>query len=340
MPTEVGKPTEVGQLTEVGQRTENGMPIKAATGLPADAETRVAVAVRDLAADASVEVVPRQVADVRIADHFPPGTDVYVPFPPNANWSDTVAACRSLVAAGMNPVAHLTARSISTAAELRSRLARLAEVKVDRLLLVAGDGSQPAGSYSDTMDVLESGFLAEYGFDRLGIAAHPEGHPQAKPADLERALARKMEYAAASGASMWIVTQFVFAPEPVIVWLERMRAVNCPLPIRVGLAGPVRLSTLLKFAARCGVRASARMVNRRRGVVRLVGNYAPDAVTEALACHRAEAHASPLCGIHLFTFGGVAGTSRWLRAKAGAGGRSAERGSNVNLRLLGDGHGR
>ena len=325
--------------TKVGKLTEGGIPAKAGPGLPADSETPVSVAVRDLAAGASVEVVPRQLANAPIADHLPSGTDVYVPFPPNANWSDTVAACESLVAAGMNPVAHLTARSIPTAAELRSRLARLAEVKVDRLLLIAGDGSQPAGPYRDTLDVLESGFLAEHGFDRLGIAAHPDGHPQAKPADLERALARKMEYAAASGANMWIVTQFVFAPEPVIVWLGRMRAINCPLPIRVGLAGPVPLSTLLKFAARCGVRASARMVNRRRGVVRLLGNYAPDAVAEALACHRAEAHASTLCGIHLFTFGGIAGTARWLCAKA-AGGRRAERGSNMNLRLLGDDHGR
>ena len=306
-----------------------------------DAESPVAFAVRDLAAGASVEVVPRQLAKCW---HRGPFSARHGRLRPFSAQRELVRHGRRvsdrLVAAGMNPVAHLTARSISTAAELRSRLARLAEVEVDRLLLVAGDGSQPAGPYRDTLDVLESGFLAEYGFDGLGIAAHPEGHPQAKPADLERALARKMEYAAASGANMWIVTQFVFAPKPVIAWLERMRAANCPLPIRVGLAGPVPLSTLLKFAARCGVRASARMVNRRRGVVRLLGNYAPDAVAEALARHRAEAHASPLCGIHLFTFGGIAGTSRWLRAKAGTGGPSAERGPDMNLRVLGDDHGR
>ena len=268
----------------------------------------------DLAQNASIELAPRGLSSNAVAEHFPAGCELYVPFPSNATWRETVAACRILLTAGTRPVPHLTARSIGGVVELRARLAQLEDTGVDRLLLVAGDDDHAAGPYRDTPDVLESGLLAEYGFDRLGVAAHPEGHPQAKPADLERALARKMEYAAATGAEMWIVTQFAFASAAVIAWLEHLMAVDHPLPVRVGLAGPARRATLLAFAARCGVRVSARMVSRHRGIVRLLGNYAPDNVVQALARHRVANPATPFDGIHLFAFGGMQASSRWLRA--------------------------
>lgn len=262
---------------------------------------------------ASVEAMPKQLAALDVADVLPSGTRVYVPYPPDARWDDTVAACRSLRDSCMCPVPHLTARSVRDARELRSRLTRLAEAGVDRLLLIAGDGEHPAGRYRNSLDVLESGLLAEHGFDRLGIAAHPEGHPLVEPADLERALARKLEYAAAVGASMWIVTQFGFAPESSIAWLDDLRARRFPLRVRVGIAGPARLSTLLAFAARCGVRTSARLVARRPGVLRLAGRYAPDPIVAGLARHAAETPDALLGGIHLFAFGGLRETVRWLR---------------------------
>ena len=277
-------------------------------------DASIGTVVAELARAASVEVMPRQVAALDIADWLPAGTHVYVPSPPGAHWTDTVDACRGLRATGMCPVPHLTARSVPDAEALHARLAQLAETGVDRLLLIAGDGDKPAGRYRDTLDVLESGLLAEYGFDWLGIAAHPEGHPHARPADLERALARKLEYAAAFGASMWIVTQFGFAPAATVAWLNGLSAEG--VSVRAGVAGPARLATLLAFAARCGVRASARLVARRPSALRLAGRYAPDAVLEALACHASQSPATPLRGIHVFAFGGLKETSRWLRAAA------------------------
>ena len=282
------------------------------------AQTDVEATVRELARTASVEVPARQLAAIDVSDYLASGTEVYVPYPPGAEWRDTVAACVRLRRAGMQPVPHLVARTVVDANELRRRLVQLAEAGVERLFLVAGDSPRPVGRYRDTLDVLESGLLVDYGFRRLGVAAHPEGHPQAKPADLERALARKAEYAATQGISMWIVTQFAFASAATVAWLDQCRARRFPLPIRVGVAGPARLSTLLAFAARCGVRASARMAVRRRGALRLLGHYAPDAILGGLAHHRTDVPDTPLCGIHVFTFGGIARTSAWLRAGAAA----------------------
>lgn len=320
MPTKVGEPTKVGPLT-----------VRPGIVPPVACPDAIATTVRELARNASVEVLPRQIAAVELSSCLPANTAVYVPYPPGAAWRDTVAACRRLRSASMCPVPHLTARSLRDATDLRARLTQLAEAGVDRLLLVAGDGDRPVGRYRDTLDVLESGLLVEHGFDRLGFAAHPEGHPLVEPADLERALARKVEYAAAQGASMWIVTQFGFAPAATAAWLERLGA-GFPLGIRVGLAGPARLSTLVGFAAKCGVRTTARLVARRPGTVRLLGRYAPDEFVHGLACHAVEVPDSPLCGIHLFGFGGIRATSRWLRAVAGAAPRSLHQ-------LFGEQHG-
>lgn len=309
----------------------------------------VAATVRELARSASVEVLPRQLATVDVNAYLPPGTAVYLPFPPGGLWQDTVAACRCLGAARMCPVPHLAARSVRDAGDLRARLAQLAEAGVDRLMLVAGDGDRPVGRYRDSLDVIESGLLAEHGFDRLGVAAHPEGHPRVAPAELERALARKVEYAAAQGASMWIVTQFGFAPAATSAWLMRLGALRFPLGIRVGMAGPVRLSTLLGFAAKCGVRTTARFASRRPGAVRLIGRYAPDEFVQELAWHAVDVPDSPLSGIHLFGFGGIRETSRWLRAVAGERRWGAGPANGVprvaicdapEHRLLGERHGR
>lgn len=116
---------------------------------------------------------------------------------------------------------------------------------------------------------------------------------------------------------MWIVTQFGFAPAATAAWLSALGAAGFPLAVRVGMAGPARLSTLLGFAAKCGVRTTARFVTRRPGAVRLFNRYAPDEFVADLAGHVVETPDSPLSGIHLFGFGGIRETSRWLRAVSG-----------------------
>ena len=270
---------------------------------------------RELVRNASAELSPRQLASTGpLTDYLSRGTRVYIPSIPGARWSESVAACRRLSAEGMRPVPHLPARLLRSSGELDDRLGELAEASVGDLLLVAGDHTHAAGPYHDTLDVLESGKLIEHGFRRLGVTAYPEGHPLAPRAELEAALARKIAYANATDTEMWIVTQFTFASAPAIAWLATMRNRSCPLPVYIGLPGPARLRTLLAFAARCGVSASARMLTRQPRVIRLLRNWTPDDVLQGLARYRVESPGTTLAGIHLFTFGGLPRTSRWLRA--------------------------
>lgn len=281
---------------------------------------------QELAVGASVEVMPRQLpATDALARLLPRGATVYVPFPPKARRGQTIEACARLLQAGMQPVAHLPARSLEGPRELASWLTGLADAGVDSLMLVAGDGT-PKGPFPDTLGVLDSGLLAEFGFRRLGVTAYPEGHPTIAGDALERALWYKAEYAAETGTEMWVVTQFVFSPEPALAWLRKLRDVGPRLPVRIGMPGPAKASTLLAYAARCGVGVSAKALSRRPAVARMLGGWSPNAVVRGLARERAGDAKTPLAGIHLFAFGGLTAAAEWLRRQRRVGGQEPEGG--------------
>jgi methylenetetrahydrofolate reductase (NADPH) len=82
--------------------------------------------------------------------------------------------------------------------------------------------------------------------------------------------------------------------------------------VRVGLAGPTSLSSLMRYASRCGVRSSAHALARRSGLMRQMFAMAtPDDLIRALT------EAAPVGVVpHFFSFGGIAATSRWARAVA------------------------
>ena len=69
---------------------------------------------------------------------------------------------------------------------------------------------------------------------------------------------------------MAIVTQFCFEPDPVIAWVDKLAALGITLPVHIGIAGPAKLQTLVKFAIACGVGPSLRVLQRRaRDVTKL-----------------------------------------------------------------------
>jgi methylenetetrahydrofolate reductase (NADPH) len=266
-----------------------------------------AAASRQLVRGFSIEATPRQLAAAGpLTDLLPPGTEIYVPYLPRSAPGETVRACRQLTAEGFRPVPHVSARAMVTRAKLDLHLARLAEAGASMLLLIAGDRRRPAGPFRSTLDVLETGLLRAHGFNGVGVAGHPEGHPAADEPTLMRALHAKSAYARDTGSTLWVVTQFTFSAAPVIAWLHRIRSEGIDLPVRIGLPGPARPQTLLRYALQCGVGASSRMLTRRPdAVTRLLGRWTPDTMLPSLADHRAASAASTIAGIHVFPFGGL-----------------------------------
>ena len=107
---------------------------------------------------------------------------------------------------------------------------------------------------------------------------------RALPSDvLDRALQAKIEAAEQSGLRLHIVTQFSFDAAAIIRWVTRLREFGCEQPVRIGMAGPTNLTSLLRYAQRCGVKASAAGVTRNAGLVKhLFGVTAPDGIIRAL----------------------------------------------------------
>jgi len=181
-------------------------------------------------------------------------------------------------------------------------------------LVIAGDRDKPAGTFLSALEVIDSGLLQRHGIVEIGISGYPDGHPRIATHDLERALTAKIAAANATGLAVHIVTQFCFDAAPILAWIVRLRAFGIEEPVRIGLAGPTNLATLLRFAQRCGVKASAQALARQAGLVRqLFSMTTPDGLVRTLA----EAHAAARLGevaLHLFSFGGPTATARWADA--------------------------
>jgi methylenetetrahydrofolate reductase (NADPH) len=297
---------------------------------PNDLAARVAA----LAKGYSLEVSSRSARDLDAClTHLEKGSDVYINFIAGDDLGAKVRCAAALGASGFRPVPHLGARHLKNVAQFDDLLARLAgEAGVDRALLIGGDASAPAGPFDSSLAVLASGLLAKHGFRAAGFAGYPEGHPRIAEPVLKRALADKLACAAQEGIEPFIVTQFCFEPAAVAAWLAALRREGVGAPVRIGLAGPANVATLVRFAIRCGVTNSIRaLTGRADRFLRLVSDSAPDGLVRGLA-ESDPALLAGVAGLHFFPFGGVAKTARWANAlKRGRFRANASGGLDVEL---------
>lgn len=278
-----------------------------------------------LLAGASIEVMPRTAAKLdRIAGLLAPGSQVYVAHIAGTPIADMVATAARLRAEGMEPIPHFPARLIADHATLRDWIARYrGEADIGAALVLAGGIAQPAGIFSDSMQLLDTGMFADAGISRLHVAGHPEGNRDIDPAGGEaRAMAAllwKQEHARSAGAEMTIVTQFAFEVAPVLAWAARLRSAGIGLPVHIGAAGPARLQTMIRFAIACGVGPSLRVLQRRaRDVTKLATAFEPTAFLTDLARHKAADPTLAIERVHLFPLGGIVATTDWMRAHGSA----------------------
>lgn len=285
-------------------------PAAAAPGSPLDPSAA-------FPAPPSLEVMPRTAA--RIDDFrklLPAGTRIYLAHIDGTDIADLVATARRLAAEGFRVVPHLPARSLPDREKLADLLARYrGEAGVCEALVLGGGRAAPVGAFAAAGDLLRTGLLDS--FVRIDIAGHPEGNRDIDPhGGGERAmtaLREKAEFAAARGIEMTILTQFAFAADPVLDWAEALEPNGIALPVHVGIAGPARLQTLIRYAISCGVGASLGILQRRaRDVTRLVRPFEPDDLVRDLARARSTGRARNIAGLHVFPLGGVEAAAGWL----------------------------
>jgi methylenetetrahydrofolate reductase (NADPH) len=271
----------------------------------------------------SLEATRPNAGDIAaLATVLPARAEVYLSAVPTRDPAEQIDAAVRLHAAGFTPVPHLAVRNFPNTASLDAFLARLAgDAGVRRVLVIGGDRDQPAGAFRSAIEAIDSGVLQRHGICAIGIAGYPDGHARLSQQELDRALLEKLEIAAQLGLSAHIVTQFCFDAKSIVAWIGRLRDFGVEHPVKIGLAGPTNLATLLRYARRCGVRASAQGLARQAGLARhLFGMSTPDGLLRALADAHAAGHLGEVAP-HFFSFGGIAATARW--ASAAAAGRIA-----------------
>lgn len=262
----------------------------------------------------SVETTPGaadKIPDYRA--HLGPGTRVFITFLAGSDFDGTIATAVRLRREGFEPVPHLAARSIPDRRFLERNLRRLVdEAGVQEVLAIAGAVAEPLGEFSDSMQMLETGLLDQFGIHRIGVAGHPEGSPDISDGAVNRAAAWKNAFAQRSDAKLYVVTQFCFEAEPIIAWEQRLRAAGIRLPLHIGLPGLATIKSLLSHAKACGVGPSMSFLARQaRNVTRLLTVSAPDRLVCALAAHRASTPDCLIAGTHMYPLGGLKKSARW-----------------------------
>jgi methylenetetrahydrofolate reductase (NADPH) len=267
----------------------------------------------DLKHFASIEILPTQVIKAPpLSELFAEGTEIYLPLLRGDDLNLSVTAAKKILGERMVATPHLAARSVPGASQLDEWLHELAEAGCNRLMLIAGDPLTHQGPYRDTLDVLSSGLLEKHGFIYLGVAAHPDGHVHASESDVRSALEIKKTYAREKNVHMWVVTQFVFDMTNFAKWLDEWQEAFDFLPLHVGLAGPSSLASLMRYAARCGVATSVKMLLTNRNSRRLMSSWNPDDQLKELYELCGNHVSRRLKGLHLFPFGGLESAARWL----------------------------
>ncbi|MEZ5709308.1 MAG: methylenetetrahydrofolate reductase [Blastomonas sp.] len=261
----------------------------------------------------SIEMTAKDVPQLEKAAHLiPPGTKIPVTYLPNESFDARIAAAARVRQLGFLPIPHISARRLASHDELRRFLEGLRrDAQIDHAFVVAGDPPEPLGPFEDALAIIRTGLLAEYGVKRVGISGYPEGHPEIGNDRLWTASVEKQLELDRRGHDFAIVTQFAFDADPVLAWLEGLRANGVNALIRIGIPGPASVRTLLRFAARCGVGASTRVMAKYGvSITRLLATAGPDRLIEDFAQRLDPAiHGDVL--LHLYPFGGLEATAQW-----------------------------
>ena len=267
----------------------------------------------------SIEVMPRT-AD-KIPDFksiLPQGTRVYIAHIAGTPMAEMRATAKRLITDGFEVMPHLPARIIKDAATLENWVGGYADLGISSALLLAGGVDKPEGDFSDSMQLLESGVFDRFCFKRLHVAGHPEGNKDiGAEAEVMAALKWKSDFQNRTDATMAIATQFVFEAQPVIDWTKRMADAGVSIPVHIGIAGPAKLQTLIKFSMACGVGPSLRVLTRRaRDLTKLMRPFTPDAILADLSVHKAANPAFPIESVHFFPLGGIRATTDYIATQS------------------------
>jgi methylenetetrahydrofolate reductase (NADPH) len=272
----------------------------------------------------SIEVMPRTASKIEnFKELLPLNTRVYVAHIEGTPINEMIDTAKRLTDEGYNVMPHFPARIIESKEVLVNWIDRYKnEAGVKDALLLAGGVNQPYGEFHSSMDLLDTGEFDKAGFKNLHVAGHPEGNmdidTDGKTKNVDSAISWKQEFSQKTDANMAITTQFCFESGPVIEWADRMASMGIDIPIHIGVAGPAKLQTMIKFSMACGVGASLRVLKRRaKDVTKLLLPFKPDQFLTELAEYKALNPNFLITNVHFFPLGGIKTNAKWTIENGG-----------------------
>ncbi len=221
---------------------------------------------------------------------LPKVKDVYITMLPGNDYREVASKAAELAKSDFNPVPHFPARSIKNHAELKDFVTRCKDGGVKQALVIGGS-SQPIGDFHCSLQLLETKLFEGW---KIGIAGHPEGSPDISDSDLEKAMIDKKPYAD------YIVTQWALNSDSIIKFISKQK-----LPVHVGITGPLKITSLLKFANIVGAKNSINFLkSNMTKAVDLLKPRDPNDIIEKLK--------GSTQNFHIYTFGGLKETNKWL----------------------------
>ena len=223
-------------------------------------------------------------------ESLPKISDVYITFLPGGNYKETTEKASSLVKKGYNPIPHFPARSIENNKQLKEYVSICKDVGVKQVLVIGGS-REPIGDFESSIQLLETGYFQDM---KIGIAGHPEGSPDISDSELEKAMNDKKPYAD------YIVTQWLLDTQPIIDFISKQT-----IPVHVGSTGPLKVTSLIKFANIVGAKNSINFLKSNvTKAVDLLKPRDPKDIIEKLK--------GSTSNFHIYTFGGLKETNKWL----------------------------
>ena len=221
---------------------------------------------------------------------LPKVKDVYITMLPGNDFREVANKAKELVQSGFNPVPHFPARSIKNLNQLKDYVNMCKDFGVKQALVIGGS-AEPIGDYHCSLQLLDTGLFQGF---KIGIAGHPEGSPDISESDLEKAMKDKAPFAD------YIVTQWLLNPDPINKFISKQK-----LPVHVGITGPLKLTSLIKFANIVGAKNSINFLksNASKALDLLRPSDPNDLINKIKGSTN---------NFHIYTFGGLKETNRWL----------------------------
>jgi len=236
-----------------------------------------------------------------------PDSYVAVTCSPTKGVDETLELSERLISQGFRVTPHIAAKCVRDRQHVSEIMATLDRLGVESIFVPGGDRTEPAGVFHTALDLLKVIDEFDHNISEIGIAAHPEGHPDVDQETLMNELGKKQSLA------QYIVTQMCFDADLLGNWLIDLTRRGITLPVWIGLPGAIERNRLLTTSLRIGVGDSLRFLRKKSSIAAELmksSTYRPDELVMDIARYQALPETN-VAGYHLFCFNQVESTENW-----------------------------